>query len=295
MYIDLRNIKTSTCSTGFDFLKKTKISLKKSAQEKKGEWLVDYIISHKWINKRVKFQVQWELGNITWESYGSCSRLSALDDYFNQQKVTRWQDLSKELDVSTATPEPELDPSNDHNNTDSDNNSASGSVSNVDNADNSSVGESDSETEQDEEHMQSDLYSTEPCSNDFPEDYHNWTSFMSTHLQSETHKVKVFTKNEALISDFIGECLPRKDKGNREDYCMTTLTLFKPWRTGLELKNPDQSWNEAFANHQWTECQQQLMKFFHIRYECNDARDDFSAQRKAKTKEICLSDLTIIC
>lgn len=33
--------------------------------------------------------------------------------------------------------------------------------------------------------------------------------------------------------------------------------------------------------HEFTKQQTQLMKFFHIRYECNDTRNDYAAQKKA--------------
>ena len=61
---------------------------------------------------------------------------------------------------------------------------------------------------------------------------------------------------------------------------MTMLALFKPWRNGKDLKVEGQSWDEAFESHTFTSRQCQLMDNFNIRYECNDARDDFSAQMK---------------
>lgn len=45
---------------------------------------------------------------------------------------------------------------------------------------------------------------------------------------------------EALISDFVGGPLLCQDKGNREDYYIIMLALFKPWHTGLELKDAKQ-------------------------------------------------------
>jgi hypothetical protein len=54
------------------------------------------------------------------------------------------------------------------------------------------------------------------------------------------------------------------------------LTLFKPWRHGKNLKDVDQSWDEAFTNYKFTSHQNELMRFFNIHYECNDARDDYS-------------------
>ena len=41
-----------------------------------------------------------------------------------------------------------------------------------------------------------------------------------------------------------------------------------------------ESWDDTFTGHDFTERQLDIMKFFHIRYECNDARDDFSSKRR---------------
>ena len=90
----------------------------------------------------------------------------------------------------------------------------------------------------------------------------------------------MYTEAEAQIPDFIGGALPRKDKGNYEDYCMIMLTFFKFWRTGKDLRADDSTWNDTFLDHIFAERQSELIKFFHIKYECNDARDDFAAARK---------------
>ena len=58
------------------------------------------------------------------------------------------------------------------------------------------------------------------------------------------------------------------------------LTLFKPWRNGKDLKEKDYSWDETFANYNFTEDQIQLMHNFNVPYECQDARHDFSNQLK---------------
>ncbi|KAI0788941.1 hypothetical protein BC629DRAFT_1272806, partial [Irpex lacteus] len=105
--------------------------------------------------------------------------------------------------------------------------------------------------------------------------------FLPQHPQYEKYKVKLVKEQFAKVPDFIGGNLPRYDKGNIEDYSMTMLTLFKPWRTGLELKEPFDSWSDTFNNHNFTNRETRIMKFFHLRYECRDARDDFAAQRKA--------------
>jgi len=74
--------------------------------------------------------------------------------------------------------------------------------------------------------------------------------------------------------------LPRCDRGDREYYCATMLTLFKPWRSGADLKSTEYSWDDIFNDHTFTARQLRIMQYFNIRYECNDARDDYSTQLK---------------
>ena len=83
-----------------------------------------------------------------------------------------------------------------------------------------------------------------------------------------------------LVPNFVGQTLPRRDQGDREFYCTTMLTLFKPWRVGTTLKTNDASWDEAFTAHKFTDRQEEIMKNFNIRYECLDQRDDFMSELK---------------
>ncbi|CAA7270635.1 unnamed protein product [Cyclocybe aegerita] len=58
------------------------------------------------------------------------------------------------------------------------------------------------------------------------------------------------------------------------------LTLFKPWRSGLDLKNATQTWDNAFYLHEFSPRQKEIIGNFNLRYECNDSRDDYSAKLK---------------
>ncbi|KAF8876567.1 hypothetical protein BD779DRAFT_1385458, partial [Infundibulicybe gibba] len=84
-----------------------------------------------------------------------------------------------------------------------------------------------------------------------------------------------------LIPNFVGKMLPRADQGDREYYCSAMLALFKPWRTGADLKEEDETWDTAFLAHKFNERENELMHNFNLRYECLDARDDFHAQLRA--------------
>ncbi|KAJ7024013.1 hypothetical protein C8F04DRAFT_876384, partial [Mycena alexandri] len=82
------------------------------------------------------------------------------------------------------------------------------------------------------------------------------------------------------IPNFIGGAIPRSDKGDQAAYCMTMLTLFKPWRSPADLKDSVSTWDQSFKEHKFTARQNKLIKNFDVRYECNDARDDHFAQMK---------------
>lgn len=104
-------------------------------------------------------------------------------------------------------------------------------------------------------------------------------AFLRSHPQFQTHHVRC-TEAVNTVPDFIGGTLPRRDQGEREYYCMTMLTLFQPWRTGKELKTLNVTWDESFNSYKFTANQLRLMDNFNLRYECNDARDDYSAKLK---------------
>ena len=58
--------------------------------------------------------------------------------------------------------------------------------------------------------------------------------FLQNHPLYQTYHVSIITSNN-LIPNFVGGSLPQCDKGDREYYCTTILTLFKPWRHGKDL------------------------------------------------------------
>ncbi|EPT00506.1 hypothetical protein FOMPIDRAFT_11345, partial [Fomitopsis schrenkii] len=105
-------------------------------------------------------------------------------------------------------------------------------------------------------------------------------AFLPTHPQYETHVAFMQPEHATHVPNFVGGSLPRRDKGNREEYCLVMLMLFKPWRSGADLKSVDETWDNAFGAHPFSVRQNQIMDFFHIRYECNDSRDDFSSKRE---------------
>jgi hypothetical protein len=58
------------------------------------EWLIDEIIAHSPINsKDLEFQVQWTLGDVTWEPMSSCKNLEALDHYLELRGMLKAHNL----------------------------------------------------------------------------------------------------------------------------------------------------------------------------------------------------------
>jgi hypothetical protein len=117
------------------------------------------------------------------------------------------------------------------------------------------------------------------------EDDTHFYSFLPDHPQYHTHEIQCLSLSDFVVPNFIGGTLPRCDQGDNEYYSSTMLTLFKPWRTGLDLKSAEETWEQAFNKYSFSPAQKILMSNFNLRYECLDARDDYSAQMKDNNKE----------
>ena len=105
--------------------------------------------------------------------------------------------------------------------------------------------------------------------------------FLSEHPQSSTHSVKLLPENKSFVPNFVCP-VPRADSGDREYYCASMMSLFKPWRKADDLKLKSKTWDEAYYHHQFDDKQKELMVNFNIRYECHDAKDDYRLQRNKK-------------
>ena len=110
--------------------------------------------------------------------------------------------------------------------------------------------------------------------------------FLPDHPLFLTHEVTCDDiKTKMVVPNFIGGVLPRPDQGDREFYCATMLTIFKPWRNAGHLKTVEQTWNEAFTGCSFPSRESELINNLNLRYECLDARDDFRAEMNKKVNE----------
>jgi len=110
-------------------------------------------------------------------------------------------------------------------------------------------------------------------------------SFHPGHPQYKTHQAHMKREDPFIVPNFLPNTLPRADRGDREYYCCTMLTFFKPWRTGKDLKAKMETWDKSFMAHEFSKRQTEIMKFFNVRYECLDARDDYSAKRDKEDED----------
>ena len=111
------------------------------------------------------------------------------------------------------------------------------------------------------------------------------SAFLPDHPLYLSHAVSFdIDKEKTQIPNFIGPALPKRHEELDDYYCSVMLTLFKPWRSGFDLKRTSESWRESFIRYDFTKDQRKKMTFFNLRYECYDARDEYShvlKQRKA--------------
>lgn len=108
--------------------------------------------------------------------------------------------------------------------------------------------------------------------------------FSDEHPQHNTHMVR--KRTTWVIPVLLGERIPRHDrsKEEREKWARTILTLFIPWRHPSDLKEPEETWAEAYERHA-PSISQHHMAIIHnmnVLSECRDARDKASLARKMK-------------
>ena len=122
-------------------------------------------------------------------------------------------------------------------------------------------------------------------------------SFEVEHPLYSTHGIQPLALGCKWVPNFIGPSLPHSNKGDREFYCATMLTLFAPWRTGYDLKPHNKTWDVAFIAFNFKQGHKIIMQNFNVKYECLDAHDDFSLQRRNNSHEqgfVPMSKLAIL-
>jgi len=99
-----------------------------------------------------------------------------------------------------------------------------------------------------------------------------FSPFLAGHPLYMTHEATCDEfKVDSVVPNFLGGTLPRADEGDREFYCATMLTIFKPWRNAAHLKVADQTWDDAFCGYSFPDKESELISNLNLCYECLDA------------------------
>lgn len=115
--------------------------------------------------------------------------------------------------------------------------------------------------------------------------------FTKEHPLYKTHDIKYDPGNiHNIIPNFVGGALPRSDQGDREYYCMTMLTIFKPWRSASDLKSAEKNWDESFTEYKFSKGEQKIMNNFNLRYKCLDSRDNLHSKLKKKVNRAAMQN-----
>lgn len=113
---------------------------------------------------------------------------------------------------------------------------------------------------------------------------HGHLRYQENHPLAQTHTIQWdIEKMNTVVPNILGPYLPRRNEDDAEFHATTMLTLFAPWRTGIDLKSSTDTWGEAFDKRNFAPRHQSIMRNLNIRYECYDARDDYHAQLKSQT------------
>ena len=106
--------------------------------------------------------------------------------------------------------------------------------------------------------------------------------FSSEHPQCETHMVR--KRTVWVIPVILGNKIPRADRTEeeREQWARAILTLFKPWRHPADLRDPSDTWYEAYERYASAIAPEHavIIHNMNILSECRDARDKATLARR---------------
>ncbi|KAJ3846269.1 hypothetical protein EV368DRAFT_53015, partial [Lentinula lateritia] len=108
---------------------------------------------------------------------------------------------------------------------------------------------------------------------------HVWPEFFFTqeHPEHNSHLYVVEDIKKRKVPVPIGPAIPWRDHTDIQPrYCRLMLMFFKPWRTGMDLCAPLQTWEDAFDVFMdlCSARDKAIMENMQILHECRDSRDD---------------------
>ncbi|KAJ3537287.1 hypothetical protein NM688_g6714 [Phlebia brevispora] len=118
-------------------------------------------------------------------------------------------------------------------------------------------------------------------------------SFLDEHTEATRRYLKILHPSRRYIVVPIGPALPRRDQPDiYSRYCRIMLSVFKPWRKASDLREPGQSWKDAFEEFESGASADVQRMLYNIQflYECKDSREDHFRNR-AHLRKMRLSDV----
>ncbi|KAJ8473524.1 hypothetical protein ONZ51_g7821 [Trametes cubensis] len=104
------------------------------------------------------------------------------------------------------------------------------------------------------------------------------------HTQYRTHHLR--RRSEWLVPVVLGDRTPRSDRGEEEkdQWARMMLILFLPWRDAGDLREPLESWTDAFERQQSriSSTHHQIIHNMNMLSECQDVRDAHRDMRRAE-------------
>jgi len=104
--------------------------------------------------------------------------------------------------------------------------------------------------------------------------------FLEGHKECSRKLVQL--RDRDAVPVLIGPATPRRDQPEaRPRYCRLMLTLFKPWRTLVDLREGSQSWESTFQVLSTTmnDNQRRIVNNMQVLHECRDSRNDHMQTR----------------
>ena len=101
--------------------------------------------------------------------------------------------------------------------------------------------------------------------------------FITGHIEQGRKLLRIVHPRLRRVVVPIGPAIPRRDKPEvRARYCRLMLLLFKPWRTGPDLRETGETWETAFQalTADAEPAHLKIMENMHVLRECKDLRDE---------------------
>lgn len=114
--------------------------------------------------------------------------------------------------------------------------------------------------------------------------------FAHKHMNVTTHDVRILSSKEGKTLTIVGGTLPRVDGDDSK--VMLVFFYAGGWRTGLELKSPEEEWSAAFQRAMFSDKAREVMQNMHALYECRDERHHLAAKRRQTSHAVFPLSLT---